>query len=99
MGKNDPTPMTKGDSQRIQSSQVSSCDALSAAIAIFQSAQTLRCKQAKGGKDMSSGGFAARAQAAGDKGANVAGGRAGAGTQMTQGSGTTGGGGQGGGRK
>ncbi|KAL2880544.1 hypothetical protein SGCOL_004266 [Colletotrichum sp. CLE4] len=36
-----------------------------------EAASTIQSTQAKGGKDMSSGGFAARAQGAGDRNANA----------------------------
>ena len=67
-GGSNPQPMTKSDAARIQSSQVSSC-------CVFSWPELTTCfnKQAQGGKDMSAGGFAARAQAAGDRNANSGG--------------------------
>ncbi|PQE26688.1 hypothetical protein CJF30_00011102 [Rutstroemia sp. NJR-2017a BBW] len=67
--------MTKSDSSRIQSSQTN--------LFVLQ--------QAKNNRDMSSSGFAARAQSAGDR-ANYAGGAGGSRSTGSTGSGNTGGG-------
>jgi hypothetical protein len=75
--------MTKSDSRRVQSSQVSN-------LSIWNSNreyQLTKLLQAKGGNDMSSNGFAARAQAAGDKHANSNNGNAGNGGYGAFGSG------------
>jgi hypothetical protein len=56
--------MTKDDASRIQSTQVTLTIELTISI-------STNCSQAKSGGDMSSGGFAARAQGAGDKNANT----------------------------
>jgi len=56
--------MTKSDASRIQSSQVR-------VPLPWQYRAHRRASQAKSGSDMSSSGFAARAQSAGDRNANV----------------------------
>ncbi|KAM5430748.1 hypothetical protein McanMca71_005176 [Microsporum canis] len=48
-----------------------------------EDASRIQSSQATGGKDMSSGGFAARAQSAGDRNANTS--QAGSGNQSQQG--------------
>jgi hypothetical protein len=66
------TPMTKGDSSRIQSSQVCpyppSLSLIKLKLPLIYSSG-----QAMGGKDMSSSGFASRAQSAGDRSTNSSG--------------------------
>lgn len=59
--------MTKDDASRVQSSQVS----LAHLLWKFEPSLTNRFSQAKAGNDMSSNGFAARAQSAGDRNANI----------------------------
>jgi len=71
-GKGSKTGMTKADAGRFQSSQVETSLTCSANT-------SLTCWQTMSGGDMGSGGFASRAQAAGDKNANAAGGQTGAG--------------------
>jgi hypothetical protein len=56
-------PMTKNDSSRIQSTQVR--------YITLHSYHRAYCLQARGGHDMSSSGFAARAQSAGDRHTNT----------------------------
>ena len=60
--------MTKEDARRIQSTQV---DAHLTLKTTTMTDSRLTTQQAQGGKDMSSGSFPARAQAAGDKNANT----------------------------
>ncbi|CAD6568592.1 MAG: hypothetical protein ASARMPREDX12_001587 [Alectoria sarmentosa] len=62
-------------------------------------AQRIQSTQATGGKDMSQGGFAARAQSAGDRNANAAAGGSGSGTGGGQGQGQGQGGDKAGGGK
>jgi hypothetical protein len=70
-GAKGTNPMSKGDASRIQSTQVS----FSTIIHWFPSwpRADVLFLQDKSGGDMSSGGFAARAQGAGDRNANAGG--------------------------
>lgn len=90
--------MSQSDASRIQSAQVSAIP-FHAPVCIDRTAWC----EAKGGKDMSSSGFAARAQSAGDRNANAAGGggggSGGGGGKSESGGEKSGSGGGGGGKK
>jgi len=66
------TPMSQSDASRVQSTQVIHGLTLNKSVSVKIVADpSSSCQQAKGDKDMSPGGFAARAQSAADNNANA----------------------------